>query len=188
MLLLGSRLIGTPIMGLQTGTQLAQTATPLIDPANLKIMAYVVQGPLLVDHPSLVRVADIRELSDIGMIIDSSDEFIGVDDVIKIRELYELGFKLVGMNVIDETKHKLGKVDDYSVDSASFVIQQLSVGRGLIKSLTDTSLLIHRSQIVEINDDHIIVQTTAKKLEHASQAERRPFINPFRPPSSAQPE
>lgn len=187
MLLLGSRLIGTPIMGLQTGTQLAQTATPLIDPANLKVVAYVVEGPLLVDHPSLIRVADVRELSDIGMIIDSNDEFIGLDDVIKIRELYDLGFKLVGMNVIDETKRKLGKVEDYSLDSASFVIQQLSVGRGLIKSLTDTSLLIHRSQIVEINDNHIVVRTTAKKLETAAQTTRHPFVNPFRP-SSPQPE
>ncbi len=187
MLLLGSRLIGTPIMGLQTGTKLAQTAAPLIDPANLKIMAYVVEGPLLVDHPSLIRVADVRELSDIGMIIDSNDEFIGVDDVIKIRELYELEFELVGMNVIDETKRKLGKVDDYSLDSSSFVIQQLSVQRSLIKSLTDTGMLIHRSQIIEINDNHIVVRTTAQKLQSVRQAERRPFVNPFRP-TSAQPE
>ncbi|MBC7868630.1 PRC-barrel domain-containing protein [Candidatus Saccharibacteria bacterium] len=187
MLLLGSRLIGTPIMGLQTGTKLAQTATPLIDPANLKIMAYVVEGPLLVERPSLIRVADVRELSDIGMIIDSNDEFIGVDDVIKIHELYELGFKLVGMNVIDETNRKLGKVDDYSLDSSSFVIQQLSVQRSLIKSLTDTALLIHRSQIVEINDTYIVVQTTAQKLQSVNQVERRPFVNPFRA-TSTQPE
>lgn len=180
MLLLGSRLIGTPIMGLQTGTKLARTTTPLIDPANLKIMAYVVEGPLLVDHPSLIRVADVRELSDIGMIIDSNDEFIGVDDVIKIQELYELGFTLVGMNVVDETNRKLGRVDDYSLDSSSFIIQQLNVGRGLIKSLTDTGLLIHRSQIIEINDSHIVVRTTAKKLESTTPAERRPFVNPFR--------
>lgn len=174
-------------MGLQTGSKLAQTAAPLIDPANLKIMAYVVEGPLLTENPSLILVADVRELSDIGMIIDSSDEFIGVKDVIKINKLYELGFKLVGMNVIDETKHKLGKVDDYSLDSSSFIIQQLNVRRSLIKSLTDTSLLIHRSQIVEINDNCIIVRTTAKRPEPVIQSERRTFVNPFRP-SSPQPE
>lgn len=187
MLLLGSRLIGTPIMGLQTGTKLAQTAAPLIDPSNLKVVAYTVEGPLLAEHPSLIRVADVRELSDIGMIVDSNDEFIGVNDVIRIHELYELGFKLIGMSVIDETKRKLGKVADYSLDAHSFVIQQLNVQRGLIKSLTDTGLLIHRSQIVEINDDHIIVRTTAKRLEPVRQAERRTFVNPFRP-TSAQPE
>jgi len=187
MLLLGSRLIGTPVMGLQTGTKLAQTATPLIDPANLKIVAYVVEGPLLAERPSIIRMADVRELSDIGMIIDSNDEFIGVHDVISINKIYDIGFKLIGMGVIDETKHKLGKVEDYSLDSSSFVIQQLNVKRGLVKNLTDTGLLIHRSQIVEINDQFIVVRTTAKRPEPVMEAERRAFVNPFRS-SSPQPE
>ncbi|MBC7943283.1 PRC-barrel domain-containing protein [Candidatus Saccharibacteria bacterium] len=181
MLLLGSRLIGTSIMGLQTGTKLAQTSTPLINPSNLKVMAYEVEGPLLAEHPSFIRVADVRELSDIGMIIDSNDEFIGVNDVIKIHELYELGFSLVGMNVVDETKRKLGKVDDYSLDSDSFVIQQLRVKRGVIKSLTETGLLVHRSQIVEINDDYILVRTTAERAVSDVQTAGQIFVNPFRP-------
>lgn len=174
-------------MGLQTGTGLARTASPLIDPANLKIVAFVAEGPLLSEHPTLLRTADIREQSDIGMIIDSSDEFIGLDDVISIKKVHDIGFTLIGMSVIDETKHKLGKVDDYSVDSDSFVITQLNVKRGVIKGLTDTSLLIHRTQIVEINDKNIIVRTTAKQPEPVMQSERRKFVNPFRN-ASPQPE
>ena len=51
----------------------------------------------------------------------------------------------------------------------------------------DTSLLIHRSQITEINDSHIVVRTTAKKVEPVMQAERRTYVNPFRS-SSPQPD
>ncbi len=180
MLLFGSQLIGTPIMGLQTGTKLAQTSSPLIDPADLKIVAYVVEGPLLSERPSLIRIEDVREFGEIGMIIDSSDEFIGLEDVIKIKELYDIGFTLIGTTVIEEKGRKLGKIDDYSVDPDSFVIQQLSVKQSIMKSLTDTSLLIHRSQIVEINDKHIIVRTTAKRPEPVTDIEKREFINPFR--------
>jgi uncharacterized protein YrrD len=186
MLLFGSRMIGTAVMGLQTGTKLAQTSLPVIDPADLRIVAYQVEGPLLDEHPSFIRMADVRELSDIGMIIDSNDEFIGLKDVIKIEKLYGLGFTLVGMNVIDETKRKIGKVEDYNLDSDSFIIQQLTIKRGMLKNLTDTGLLIHRSQIVEINDKHIIVRTTAKRIEPVMQAERRAFVNPFR--GAVQPE
>ena len=100
MLLLGSRLIDTPIMGLQTGTRLATTKSPVIDPSNLKIIAYEVDGPLLVEHPSFIRIADVRELSNVGMIIDSSDEFIGVHDKFgqsgtpeELIELYGMGEK-----------------------------------------------------------------------------------------------
>lgn len=180
MLLLGSRLVGTPVMGLQTGTKLAITKTPIIDPSNLKIVGYEVDGPLLVERPSFIRIADVRELSDVGMIVDSSDEFIGIKDVIAFEKIYKLGFKLLGLSVIDESKHKLGKVSDYSLDTGSFTIVQLNVNRGALKSLAETELLVHRSQIVEINDKAIIVREATKKLESIAKPSHLSYMNPFR--------
>jgi len=187
MLVLGSRLNETPVMSLQTGTRLAVTGTPLIDPANLKIVAFELEGPLLTETPSFLRVADIREMSSIGMIIDSSDELLGLDDVIKIKQLHELGFQLIGMNVIDEHNRKLGKVDNYTLETGSYVIQQLNVRHGIFRGLADTGLLIHRSQITEINDKAIVVKSTAKKLTASPvmEATRHEYVNPFR---RAQPE
>jgi uncharacterized protein YrrD len=167
-------------MGLQTGTKLASTKFPVIDPSNLKVMAYEVDRLLLAEHPSFIRIADVRELSDVGMIIDSNDEFVVAKDVIALQKIYELGFNLIGLNVIDEIGHKLGKVDDYSLDTDSFVIQQLNVKRGIIKSLADTGLLVHRSQIVEINDRSIIVRTTAQKLDPITKPGQLTYLNPFR--------
>jgi len=189
MLVLGSRLDDTPVMSLQTGTRLARTSTPIIDPANLKIIAFVLDGPLLTDHPTLLRTDDIREMGAVGMIIDSSDELLALDDVIKIKELYEMKFSLIGMSVIDEMKKKLGKVSGYTLETGSFFIQQLDIKRGILKGITDTGILIHRTQIVEINDDAIIVKTTAQKAapKPVQQALRTEYINPFRS-ASPQPE
>ena len=188
MLVLGSRLYETPVMSLQTGTRLATIGAPLINPANLKIIAFQLEGPLLTQKLSFLRVADIRELSAVGMIIDSSDEILALDDVIKIKELHELDFKLVGMNVIDEQRKKLGKVEDYTVDTASFVIEQLNVKHGIFRGITDTGLLINRAQITEINDSAIIVKSTAKKISVAPvmEAIRHEYVNPFRSPAPAQ--
>lgn len=180
MLLLGSRLIGTPIMSLQTGTKLAVTKSPVIDPSSLRILAYEVEGPMLAKRPSFIRIADVRELSSVGMIIDSNDEFVEIDDIISLKKIYDLNFKLLGLSVIDERKHKLGKVNDYSIETGSFIIQQLNVSRGLIKSLSETELLIHRSQIIEINDSAIIVRAAAKKLEPIEKINKMEYINPFR--------
>lgn len=189
MLVLGTRLKQTPVMSLQTGTRLATIGTPLINPANLKILAFELEGPLLTEKPSFLRVADIREMSGVGMIIDSSDELLAIDDVIKIKQLYELGFNLIGMNVIDEHKKKLGKVDNYTVETGSFVIEQLNVKHGLLRGLTETGILIHRSQITEINDTNIIVKSTAKKItvEPIMETVRHEYVNPFRRPTQ-QPE
>ena len=189
MLVLGSRLNDTPVMSLQTGTRLATTGTPLINPANLKIIAFELEGPLLTEKPSLLRVADIREMGAVGMIIDSTDEILSLDDVIKIKELHELGFTLIGMPVIDQLGKKLGKVDNYTVETGSFVIEQLNVKHGILRGITDTGLLINRSQITEINDRAIIVKTTAKKVTAAPvmEAVRHEYVNPFRSPAP-QPE
>lgn len=180
MMLLGSTLLNTPVMSLQTGAELARTKQAIIDPANLFVVAYELEGPLLSEHPSLVRLADVRELSDIGMIVDSADEFVLPEDVIKLHDIYNLHFSLIGISVTDENKNKLGKVIDYTVDTTGFVVQQLTVKRPLLKSLNDTELLIHRSQIIEINNEAIVVHSEAKAPEPELHEVVGSYVNPFR--------
>lgn len=187
MLTVGSQLIHVPVMSLQTGTELARTTTAVIDPRTLTILAYELSGPLLDQQPSFLRVADIREQSNIGFIVDSSDEFVGLDDVIKLQEVYDFRFQLVGLPVIDEKGKKLGKVDGYTVEIESFVIQQINVKRSLLKSLGDTELLIHRSQIVKVSDTAITVKAGTINAEPV-KATVSNYVNPFRQTGKAQPE
>lgn len=179
MLILASRITGMPIMGLQTGAELARIGAPVIDPRNLSILAYEINGPLLDVHPSFLRIADMREMSDIGMIVDSSDEFIGIDDVIKIKETYNYHFNPVGMHVIDEKNHRLGKVENMTIEPKGFIIQQLIVKKPLLQSLNETELLIHRSQIIEVNDTTIKVRAGVQPPEPIKNAVRS-YANPFR--------
>lgn len=179
MLLSGSRLLDTPVMGLQTGSELARTTKAIINPHNLQIVAYELKGPLLDNNPSLLRIADVREFSDIGIIVDSSDDFVAPGDVIKLDEIYQLNFDVIGMPVVDEKHHKLGKVESYTLDTGAFIIQQLSVKRPLLKSLNDTQLLIHRTQITEITDHEIVVHSEKKPAE-AMLHTKGSYVNPFR--------
>jgi uncharacterized protein YrrD len=186
MLITGSRLVNAPVMGLQTGSELARTKKAIIDPKRLEIIAYELEGPLLDEDPSLLRIADVREFSDIGLIVDSSDEFVGVEDIIKLKEIYDINFTPIGMTVIDEKRQKLGKVDSYTIETGAFLIQQLLVKRPLLKSLNDTQLLIHRTQITEINDDEIIVHSQAEIPEPALEVMRHSYTNPFRKSQQAE--
>lgn len=186
MLISGSRLNNAPVMGLQTGTELARIGTPVINPNNLAIVAYELEGPLLDRKPSLLRIADVREFSDIGVIVDSSDEFVFPEDILKLNDIYNLHFFLSGMPVRDEKHHKLGKVDGYTIETGNFVIQQLNVKRPLLKSLGDTHLLIHRSQITEINDKEIIVKSHAEIPEPVLENLQRTYVNPFRKNAQAE--
>lgn len=180
MLIAGSRLIDAPVMGLQTGSELARISKPVIDPRTLEIAAYEVKGPLLNMHPSLLRIADVREFSDIGVIIDSSDEFVSPDDIIKLGEIYRLGFDPIGMKVVDEKHRKMGKIIGYTIDTTGFIVQQLAVRRPFLQAINDPELLIHRTQITAINDDEIVVHSRAKIPEPVMQSVRGAYQNPFR--------
>jgi uncharacterized protein YrrD len=180
MLITGSQLVGTPIMSLQTGMPLGAAEGAIINPSNLKIVAYEVEGPNLDQHPSLLLVSDIREFSDMGMIIDSSDEFVGAEDVIKLKPLYDLKFTVLGKQVVDERRQKIGKVVDYTIEPRGFVIQQLSVKRPLLKSINEAELLVHRSQIVEINDRQIIVKAAHHKKTASNKKGALDYVNPFK--------
>jgi uncharacterized protein YrrD len=186
MLLTSSQLIDTPIMGLQTGKELARTKVAIVNPHNLSVIAYRVTGQHLDHDPSFLRAADIREMGSLGMIIDSSDEFVEPDDIINQKDIYELEYELEGKQVIDDHKKKIGKVIDYVIDIDSFVIQQLVVKRPLLKSFGDDELLVHRGQIVEVNDNFIVVKSGAIK-EKVETVSSRHYVNPFRQ-GSPQPE
>lgn len=189
MLLVGSRLSGCPVMSLQTGTKVASAQQPIIDPSNLHIAAYILEGPLLSENPTFLRTKDIREYGRLGMIIDSSDELVGLEDVIQLQKLYESHFALVGLDVVDDRGKKLGKIEDYTLETDQFIIQQLQVKRGFFKSFNDTGLLVHRSQIVEINNTAVIVKSpTVKSIEPVMQSVRSEFVNPFRKPSQPETE
>lgn len=185
MLLAYDRLLHTPVMSLQTGAELARTRRILVDPRDLSIAAYELEGNMLDEHPSFLRPVDVRELSNLGLIVDSSDEFVGLDDVIKIKEVYDYKFDLIGLDVVNEKKKKLGKVSGFNVDSGSFSVQQLVAKRPLLKSFSDTELLIHRSQVIEVGDSYVKVRTPS--IEEPVADSIREYTNPFRA-GNVQPE
>lgn len=179
MLLPREKLIGTPILSLQTGAPLAQTSDILIDPRRLHITAFYCDGPLVNEQPALLHTSDIREFSDIGFIVDSSDDIMPPDGLVRLQEIIDFGFDLLHMKVVDSHQKKLGKVVDFSVESNSFMIKKITVKRPLLHSLNDSELIIDREQIVEITDDTIIVR--APSIEsHEVSAARQPIVNPFR--------
>lgn len=189
MILLGSNLNDAPVMSLQTGGEIGRTITPLIDPADLSVKAYLLSGNLLDGRPSpALRIADVRELSDMGFIVDSIDEVVLLDDIIKLKDLADLHFELIGMSVTDEKRTKLGKIIDFTLDTTTFTVVQLTVRRPLLRSLNDTELVIHRSQIIEINNKSIVVHSEATAPEPELHEVVGSYVNPFRKPRSTAPE
>ncbi|MDO4872066.1 MAG: PRC-barrel domain-containing protein [bacterium] len=185
MLILNSKIEKTPILGLQTGSQLATTGAPIINPANLQIIAYRLENNSYSNEEMFIRIDEIRELSRLGFIIDSGEDFILADDVIRIKEILDLNFNLIGMPVVDEKGNKLGKIIDFTMSLLNFEVQQLIVKRPLLKSLNNPELTIHRNLITQIDDEKITIhsendENPLKRVEQNEENFVPNYINPFR--------
>lgn len=183
MLVAASRLIGTPILSMQASGQIATLGNPIVDPDTLKIIAFYLTGPLMAKATAnIMDVSSIREYSRYGMVIDTVDELVEPDDVIKISKVLELNFELNGLKVETKKKSNLGKVIDYTVSSDNFSVQQIIVKRPLIKGFIDPELTIPRKEIVEVTDYKIIVKDEEKVIKEKAEKEDfiPNFVNPFR--------
>lgn len=182
MLVYTSKLIGTPILSMQAGGAIGRITEPIIDPDTLKIIAFRAEGPVIDRTTNVLTVSSIREYSTFGVVVDSVDELVSPDDVVKIAKILELHFNLIGLKVETKKGSKLGKITDYTVTSDDFTVQQLIVKRPAIKSFIDPELTIHRKEIVEITDYKVIVKDEEKTIKKKAEKEDfvPNFVNPFR--------
>ena len=182
MLLNGNKLRDVPILSIQAGGMIARTSDPIIDPDELKVVGFKIVGPLAKSDANILDVQSIREFSNYGMVIDSADELVSGDDVVRIKRVLDLGFNLIGLKVESRKGSKLGKVSSFNCTEDDFMVQQLIVQRPAIKALMDPELLIPRAEIVEVNDYKVIVRDEEKKIkERAEKEDFIPnFVNPFR--------
>lgn len=183
MLVINSRLLGTPVLSVQAGGPIANVASAVVDPNELKIIAFRLEGPLVNrDDANLLDVRSIREYSNFGMVIDNIDELIADDDVIKIANVLELNFDLLGLKVKTKKGTKLGHITDFTVTSEDFIVQQIIVKRPIVKAIVDPELTISRKEIVEVNDYEVIVKDEEKVLKARAEKEDfvPNFVNPFR--------
>ena len=183
MLVHGSQLIGTTILSLQSSGPIGQIESAIIDPDTLKIVAFRLNGALISRSPNnLLDVKSIREYSHYGMVIDSIDELVADDDVVKISEVLALNFDLIDLKVETKKHSRLGKISDYTVNPDDFMIQQIIVKRPPLKAFLDPELTISRKEIIKVTDDKIIVKDEEKVLKRRAEKEDfiPNFVNPFR--------
>lgn len=181
MLIEGSKLLNYPILSLHTASKIAEVKALIIDPNFLKVVAFEINAASSKQRLFL-ETASVREFSKMGMIVDSDEEFVEQGDVIKLKEMIELGFTLENMKVLSKKKTMLGRVEDFMVTTDDFRVMQLIIKRPIYKSLIDPELVIGRSEIYEINDTEIIVKSEESTIMKKSGAlDFVPnFVNPFK--------
>lgn len=157
MLHLGTTFLNRPIMSLRTSSAVAVALRPIINPNNLKIEGFHCQDTLQ-KRQSILLTQDIRDIIKEGFVIDDHEVLANSEDLVRLKEVLNIDFDLLGKSIVTTRKYKLGKVTDYSADSTTFYIQKLYASQPLYKSFNGGQLAIDRTQIIEITNKYIIVK------------------------------
>lgn len=181
MLIEGSKLLKYPILSLHTASRIAEVKGLVIDPNFLKVVAFEISA-VSSKQRLFLEASSVREFSKMGMIVDSDEEFVEKDDVIKLKETIDLGFSLDNMKVVSKKKAMLGRIEDFIINTEDFQIMQLIVKRPIYKALIDPELVIGRSDIHEINDREIVVKSEEGTImKKSGTLDFVPnFVNPFK--------
>jgi len=147
-----------PILSLRTGTEVAITKQPIINPDNLKIEGFFVQD--LYDKKSnlVLLIQDIREFLPNGLAINDHEVLCNPLELHRHRDIIDNNISLINKTVITLSKKRLGKLSDYAVDDNSFYVQKLYINQSILKNLTGSNLILDRTQIVDITSKNIIVK------------------------------
>ena len=168
MLQLSNTLINRPVLSLRTGTVVATAISPIINPNNLKIEGFYCDDRFNKDRLILLY-QDIRDLISQGFVINDHDVLSTPDELVRLKDVLELKFDLIGKPVETVSKVKVGKVTDYATEITTMYVQKLYVSQPIYKSLTGGNLGVDRTQINEITNRRIIINDLQGKVPaHAS--------------------
>src|SRR5258706_10839301 len=162
MLQLSEALLNRPVMSLRTGQQIATADVPIINPNNLKIEGFYCTDRFEKGGQLVLLYQDIRDFIAQGFVVDDYDALAPPEELVRLKEIMDIGFTLIGKPVVTTSQQHIGKVSDFATEIETMYIQKLYVSRSVFKSITSGSLGIDRNQINEITDKKIIINEILK--------------------------
>lgn len=167
MLRLSANINNVAIMSLRTGGKVATALEPIINARNLKVEGWYCDDVFSRDRLILLS-QDVRDFVPQGIAINDHADLVEAEDLIRLKEVMDEDFSLIGKIVVTSRGRKMGKIADYALETGDMKIHKLYVSRPVYRSLSDGQLSIDRSQIVEVTNRKIVVRDVDVKVANPS--------------------
>jgi sporulation protein YlmC with PRC-barrel domain len=170
MLQLSASLIANKsVLSLRTGAPVANILNPIVNPNNFKIEGFFCEDKF--NKTRLVLLCqDIRDIVPNGYIVNDHDVLVEPTELVRLKEILQINYEVINKQVITIDKEKVGKVNDYAVETSSMYIQKIYVSQSIMKSFTGGNLSIDRNQINEVTPNQIIINELMEKAPLAAAA------------------
>ncbi|MDP4038671.1 MAG: PRC-barrel domain-containing protein [bacterium] len=153
--ILRNKMINLPIISIRSSSRIGETTDFLIDEKNLKIAAAEINSGKTKKY---LLFSDIRNYDSTKILVNSIESLGEKSDMIRLGDLINNQFKLIGAKVETISGKKLGKVGNFSFEFSDGYIYKIYVGQNILKNILKTNLIIDRDDIIEVTKDKIIVR------------------------------
>lgn len=182
MLVLDNKLNNLAVASVQASRAIGQISGYIIDPRKLAVVALYVDTRAN-QAPLILHTSDIREFTARGVVIDHDDQLMNTDGLVRLQEVINFKFQLIGKPVETDVGRGLGKVSAFAFDSLSWRIMRLHVGQSVVKSVNTSELIIHRQQILKVSNQKVVVNSATVKTKQKFSLKRlflggKPALNP----------
>lgn len=174
---LASKLTPLPVLSLQTGATVAIVNGLVLDSTTLEVVALSCSVSGHAGPEIALMLRDVRELAPDCVIIDSEDELTEIDDIVRLKVLRGENFTLIRKPVVSDMGRKLGNIEDFTINTETNKVQKLYVKQSIVRSFFGSSLIIDRTQIVDVTPRQIVVREATLKAGAFSR-DVVPDINP----------
>lgn len=152
------------VINMRSGQPEAKLTQPIIDPFKLEIVGfYTTHTP-----ENILLIRNIRELNRKQVMVDDTDTFSTQDELPRLKEVLDINYQLKGKRVVTHSRKRLGKVEDYIVDTISYHIEKIHVHQPLWRNFSGSTLIIDRKQILEV--DNVTVTVSDATIESGALA------------------
>ena len=163
MLFFGSSFHNTKLFSIRSGGPIGAIKKPIINPNNLHIDGFYASATNNQGDGVIVDM-DVRDLSPRGLIIDDHEDITDQSELVRLQPVIAINFEVIGKSVY-VGRVKIGKVEDYVVDTKSLFIVKLYVQPSLLK-ISAGQMIFDRQSIVEVTDKKIVVSGPEQKASN----------------------
>ncbi len=155
---------GTLILSLRSGGPVATILAPIINPNNLYIEGWYVEDNR--NKQQLILMSkDVRDVIPQGFAINDYEVLVTPEDLVRLKDILELRFDLIGLKVESESGRRYGKINDFAFETNNQFIQKMYVGQSIVKNFNGGTISIDRSQIIEVTNRKVVIEDPVEKVQ-----------------------
>lgn len=158
------QILNKPVFSKEEEEYIGKVLEIIVSPENYQLLGFLVSQSF--SKPKIVSEIDVLELTPEGLLINSANSLLEIDEVLKIKEIFDRQLKIIGAKAETESQRQLGKVFDFVIETNINALVKFYIKGGLLSPV----LILPPEKVVKIEKGKIIFSEDVLEKPNAAEA------------------